>query len=99
MDKRNATSRRQHPRSGAVVTPIGDPLTVRAKLALLGWPSLHAWARAHGYDRNMATYCVATWANRADRLPHGGISRALMRDLRETLEMGKRPDQVEKAVA
>jgi hypothetical protein len=64
-------------------------VTVRGRLALLGWPSLEAWAQAHGYRAQMARYCVVTWGNRADKKPHGGIARALMRDLRATLSEGR----------
>lgn len=91
---------RRLPRSGGTATqaptePVGDPIQVRGKLALLGWPSLAAWSLAHGYDRNMGTYVVKTWGTRTDgRQPHGGYSRQLMRDLRETLATGKRPEDM-----
>lgn len=91
MDKSNAASARRHPPKVASPSVIGDSVTVRGRLALLGWASVEAWARAHGYERKMAHYCIRTWGNRSDRQPHGGISRALMRDLRETLANGKRP--------
>jgi hypothetical protein len=77
--------------------PVGDRITVRGKLALLGWPSVDAWARAHGYERKMASYCVGTWGNRIDRHPHGGISRAVMHDLRVTLAEGRRPEHMHQA--
>jgi hypothetical protein len=66
---------------------------VRGKLALLGWPDFTSWAKAHGYDRQMLGAVVRTWGNRTDREPHGGISRALMHDLRRTLDEGIGPQQ------
>lgn len=92
MVKSNAPSTRRHPPKVATPSVIGDSVTVRGRLALLGWTSVEAWARAHGYERKMASYCIRTWGNRSDRQPHGGISRALMRDLRDTLESQKRPE-------
>lgn len=71
---------------------IGDRTTVRGKLALLGWHSLREWALAHGYDRQLAAYTIKTWGNRTDRKPHGGLTRQVMRDLRETLSTGKTPE-------
>lgn len=93
MPKSNAPTRRRHPPKVAPASAIGDPITIRGRLALLGWASVEAWAAAHGYERTMASYCIRTWGNRTDRQPHGGISRALMSDLRETLANNKRPTQ------
>jgi hypothetical protein len=90
----NAKPRRHHPQTGDTVRPLGDPLSVRGQLALLGWESVSAWAAAHGYERLMAAYCIRTWGNRVDRRPHGGIARALMADLRRTLVEGKRPEHM-----
>ena len=72
---------------------VGDVITVRGKLALLGWPSMRVWARAHGYPHGTVRQTVYRWGMRDDRPPHGGIARAVMRDLRNTLETAKRPDQ------
>lgn len=74
---------------GSACAPLGTPVEVRGKLALLGWPSLSVWAEHHGYARNMAVYVVKQWAGKEKR-PHGGIARHLMKDLRETLATEKR---------
>ena len=97
MTKRNAQITRNPPKKmpDGSMEAIGNPITVRGKLALLGWPSLMDWAIAHGYTRCMAYYVVKTWGMRTDRRqPHGGIARQLMNDLRETLANGKRPEQM-----
>ncbi|OIO78601.1 MAG: hypothetical protein COS39_06600 [Hydrogenophilales bacterium CG03_land_8_20_14_0_80_62_28] len=59
---------------------------VRGKLALRGWRSLSAWALAHGYLPVTARRAVYDWGMRDDHEPLGGIKRAIMRDLRRTLE-------------
>ena len=74
--------------------PIGDVLSIRGKLHLLGWTSFNAWAQAHGYKRGSVSAAVRTWGLRTDRAPHGGISRAVMRDLRVTLAQGVGPDDM-----
>lgn len=76
---------------------IGDVVKVRGRLAMLGWPSMAAWARAHGYSRQTVTITVQKWGTRTDRKPHGGFSQAVMRDLRETFALGKGPDSVAQA--
>jgi hypothetical protein len=91
MVKINASQRQSMRGKAALPSALGDAITVRGKLALLGWPSVESWAKAHGYQRAMANYCIRTWGQRTDRQPHGGISRQLMRDLRETLATGRRP--------
>ena len=73
--------------------PIGDVLTIRGKLQLLGWTSFTAWATAHGYKRGSVSAAVRTWGQRTDRAPHGGISRAVMRDLRQTIAQCIGPDE------
>lgn len=75
--------------------PIGDVLSIRGKLHLLGWKSFNAWAKAHGYKRTAVSAAVRAWGQRTDRAPHGGISRAVMRDLRQTIAQGLRPDDVQ----
>lgn len=95
MTKITPLPRVRHPQYKVPTDPIGDAIAVRGKLALLGWPSLRSWARAHGYDGQMPGYVVRHWGNRTDRRPHGGIARALMHDLRETLAKGKRPEHVQ----
>jgi hypothetical protein len=97
MKERNAFAPRCVPPRVEPLTPVGDRITVRGRLALLGWPSIHSWARAHGYEGQMASYCVGVWGNRTDKHPHGGISRAVMRDLRATLAEGRRPDHEQHA--
>lgn len=71
--------------------PIGDVLSIRGQLHLLGWTSFSAWATAHGYKRGSVSAAVRTWGQRTDRAPHGGISRAVMRDLRQTIAQGVGP--------
>lgn len=71
--------------------PIGDVLSIRGQLHLLGWTSFTAWAKAHGYKRGSVSAAIRTWGQRTDRAPHGGISRAVMRDLRQTIAQGVRP--------
>ena len=71
--------------------PIGDALSIRGQLHLLGWKSFDAWAQVHGYKSGSVRAAVRTWGLRTDRAPHGGISRAVMRDLRTTLTLGIRP--------
>lgn len=88
MEKSNAKQQTRPPQAEV----LGDVVTVRGRLALLGWKSITAWARAYGYERQMVSYTVRTWAQRTDRKPHGGLSRAVMRDLRETLSLGIRPE-------
>jgi len=69
--------------------PLGDSLTILAKLRKLGWPYYSTWARAHGYHHATVRVVVAKWGESTEE-PHGGIGRAIMRDLRATLEQGKR---------
>lgn len=71
--------------------PLGDVLSIRGRLNLLGWRSFDAWAKAHGYKIGSVRAAVRTWGERTDRTPHGGISRAVMRDLRQTIAQGTRP--------
>ncbi|MCU0963576.1 MAG: hypothetical protein MUF08_00630 [Burkholderiaceae bacterium] len=66
-------------------SPVGDLRTVRAKLVLAGWPTMKAWAEAHGYQRGTVSYAIRSWGMRTDRQPHGGLARAVMGDLRRTL--------------
>ena len=71
--------------------PLGDSLSIRGRLHLLGWESLNAWAKAYGYQRGTVSAVIRTWGLRIDRAPHGGISRAVLQDLRTTLDQGVRP--------
>lgn len=71
--------------SSAPAAPVGDLRTVRAKLVLAGWPSMKAWAEAHGYKRVTVSFAIRSWGMRTDRTPHGGLARAVMADLRRTL--------------
>lgn len=75
--------------------PLGDVLAIRGQLHLLGWTSFTAWATAHGYKRGSVSAAVRMWGERTDRAPHGGISRAVMRDLRQTITEGVRPSDVQ----
>lgn len=71
--------------------PVGDVLSIRGRLHLLGWTSFNAWGKAHGYDRRSVSAAVRLWGLRTDRAPHGGITRGVMRDLRATLAQGIGP--------
>lgn len=76
--------------------PLGDMLSVRARLMSLGWPSMAAWAKAHGYMHQSVCAAVRIWGLRSDRTPHGGISRAIVRDLRITMDDGIGPNDLQK---
>ncbi len=65
---------------------LGTVTEVRGRLALKGYRSLSAWARAHGYLPVTVRRAVYDWGERDDREPLGGIKRAIMRDLRRTLD-------------
>lgn len=88
MTQSNAKKRTYPPSPGE---GIGDAITVRGKLALLGWPSVAEWARAHGYDRQIVGWTICRWGNRTDRRPHGGLTRQVLVDLRATLSLQKTP--------
>jgi hypothetical protein len=73
---------------------LGDPVAVRGHLALLGWPSLSAWAKAHGYTSNMAVVTVLKWSKprpSGRRAPHGKLTIAILNDLQATITEGRRP--------
>lgn len=74
--------------------PLGEPLAVRARLMTLGWHNLTEWARAHGHNPVTVYSVVRIWGQRSDRIPHGGLSRAVVKDLRATMNMGITPADV-----
>lgn len=76
--------------------PLGDNLAIRARLMTLGWPSLVAWSKAYGYKQPTVVIVMKTWGLRTDRAPHGGISRAIVRDLRATMTKGIGPNDLKK---
>ncbi|PJC22717.1 MAG: hypothetical protein CO065_01105 [Comamonadaceae bacterium CG_4_9_14_0_8_um_filter_57_21] len=78
--------------------PLGTPLQVRARLMTLGWPSLSAWAKAHGHKPVTVNSAMKIWGQRSDRAPHGGLSRVVVRDLRATMDMGITPADVTPSV-
>lgn len=55
---------------------------VKAALLLRGWPSVAAWAAAHGFMPVTVRRAVYDWWHR-DREPLGGIGRQIMAALRE----------------
>ena len=69
--------------------PLGDSKTILSRLRELGWPYYTTWARAHGYQYATVRAVVLRWGKSTEE-PHGGLGRAIMRDLRATLEQGKR---------
>lgn len=77
--------------------PLGDNLAIRARLLTLGWPSLAEWSRKHGYKNPTVVIVMRTWGQRTDRTPHGGISRAIVRDLRTTMTQGIGPTDMKQA--
>lgn len=79
------------------MTPIGDINTVRAGLLLRGWRSVSHWAQAHHYLPVTVRRTVYWWGTRS-QMPHGGIGRQIMADLRSTLDMPPRqPGDMEAA--
>lgn len=64
---------------------LGDATRVRGLLAMAGYRSISEWANCHGIKPVTARRVIYDWANRADREPHGGVAREVMRQLRETL--------------
>lgn len=68
---------------------IGDINTVRARVILAGYRSVSAWARVHGYLPVTVRRVIYDWGQRTD-IPHGGIGRQVMSDLRMTLTLGER---------
>lgn len=70
---------------------LGDRLRLRGQLALLGWPSLQAWAVHHRFDPTAVHHALNKWAKpRNDsRRPHGKASSAIISSLRATLAEGR----------
>jgi hypothetical protein len=70
---------------------LGDRLRLRGRLALLGWPSLQAWAVHHRFDPTAVHHALSKWAKpRTDgRRPHGKASTAIITSLRATLAEGR----------
>lgn len=70
---------------------LGDRLRLRGQLALLGWPSLQAWAVHHGFDPTAVHHALNKWAKpRTDgRRPHGKASAQIISSLRATLSEGR----------
>lgn len=59
----------------------------KAKLREKG-KSLRSWALAKGYPVRTVAVVVQRWGNRTDLVPHGGISRQIMAELRRELDEG-----------
>lgn len=51
---------------------------VKAALLLRGWPSIAAWATAHGYLPVTVRSTIYHWWHRRDREPLGGMGRQIM---------------------
>lgn len=70
---------------------LGDRLRLRGQLALLGWPSLQAWAAHHSFDPTAVHHALNKWAKpRTDgRRPHGKASAQIISSLRATLSEGR----------
>lgn len=78
---------------GKKIEALGTVREVRIALMQLGWGGLTPWCLAHGYSRSAAQNALRAWGLRTDKTPHGGIARAVMRDLRATLTEGRSPGQ------
>jgi len=63
---------------------IGNMYKVRAGLLLRGWPSVAAWAQAHGYLPVTVRRVIYDWGE-CDEAPHGGLGRQIKRDLEHDL--------------
>ena len=65
------------------------PATPRVCEALVArGTSVHAWAKEHGYPNQSVYTVIERWIDnpeRRGRLPLGGISRQIVRDLQATL--------------
>ena len=77
---------------------IGETLNIRGRMHMLGWSSIGAWARAHGYPRTSVYSALGTWGTRTDRAPHGQITLCILKDLRATLCEGRRPESLESTI-
>ena len=69
--------------------PLGDLLSISGRLQLLGWRSVAAWAKAHDFDPITTRVVIYRWGLKSDE-PRGGLSRMIMRELRATIEEGRR---------
>ena len=70
-------------------SPLGDMQAVRARLAKAGYPSVRAWAQAHGYLPVTVRRTIYWWGMRTDQ-PLGGIGRQIIADLRLTVDGDER---------
>jgi hypothetical protein len=70
---------------------LGDRRRLRGQRALLGWPSLQAWAVHHDFDPTAVHHALNKWAKpRTDgRRPHGKASARIISSLRATLSEGR----------
>jgi hypothetical protein len=80
--------------SRKTVKPLGDALSVRARLYLLGWPSVAQWANNHGYAEGTVREVLRRWSHKKCE-PLGGVSRDIMRDIRKTLQDEITPEMAE----
>ena len=64
-------------------------------LLLLGWDSLDAWSKAHGYQRTNTHNAVDRWIGRTDKAPRGVITISIMNDLNRTLEQRITPEGIQ----
>jgi len=81
-----------HSRLGrATADPHQSVAEVSQLLVERGFSSVTAWARAHGYEPATVRRAVRVWWPRDDRRPHGGLTRAIMRDLTDTLTRSEVP--------
>lgn len=65
---------------------------------MLGWPSLSAWSKAHGYRPQHTRYVVTTWGQprtSGQRAPYGGVTLAIAKALTTTLIEQRRPTDVQ----
>lgn len=87
-------NRNLHSHQELALHELGDSVTVRGRLAMLGWRSLTAWAEAHGFTQDHTHHAIKTWGRpRSDRrkAPHGGMTQAILLELLATINEQRRP--------
>lgn len=62
--------------------PQDQTASMREMLEARGF-TFRSWAIAHGYLPNTVYAAIRRWAHRPDCVPHGGLSRQIMADLRK----------------
>lgn len=71
---------------------------VIGKLKTLGWESLDAWSKAHGYERINVHKTVNRWFGRTEKSPHGAVAICIMHSLNETFTKKMTPEKFKEEV-